>query len=509
MALSLNSYAYQLVTASATTSTPKPQVATSNSYRSESTGIIDPNDSPQISKGKKYRVSSRMSFQQGQVSTGNTEIELFVSSHSPESVAMITNILNLVGQRKLDREDISFVYLCRKDQDGEWEFPFEEIGYKEDVRRMVLAKHWPREFISYLKLRNINVMDNEYEQYLVLAGIDPVEVDRKVEEEKEKLLEENYAKLKARDVHKVPEVFYKGERKALKEGYLTELIRAIGLSARLQEQATLNVLVITADVYGMKRAIDSFKDIFKLSLSGLTFEEIDHKSSEARKLINLFDIDRLPVYIFPEEFSGTNLYAEFEKEDFLVRENDLLMISQNAVETVYFFKRPKYINELDLFVMSQCPFGTVAENKILEKVDLNKIRLKIRYIVSKDDEGNFQSLHGPAELEEDLRQICVAENYPKKLGAYLIERNENIYSTYWNLALEKAGIPTAKIMDCVIGSGKARAEKTLKKDNELAEELGIGASPSFLWQNQILLNSESIQEVPEFKDIKINPGSCN
>ena len=78
---------------------------------------------------------------------------------------------------------------------------------------------------------------------------------------------------------------------------------------------------------------------------------------------------------------------------------------------------------VDLYVMSFCPYGTQAETAMKPVVDLlgSTADIRIRYIttISGSTADTVTSLHGPAEAQEDLRQICIRNLSPEKLWNYV------------------------------------------------------------------------------------------
>ncbi len=68
---------------------------------------------------------------------------------------------------------------------------------------------------------------------------------------------------------------------------------------------------------------------------------------------------------------------------------------------------------VDLFVMSYCPYGTQIEKGILPVLStLGKtINFRLQFV-------NY-SMHGPKELTENIRQYCIQKNEPQKLDNYL------------------------------------------------------------------------------------------
>ena len=147
--------------------------------------------------------------------------------------------------------------------------------------------------------------------------------------------------------------------------------------------------------------------------------------------------------------------------------------------------------EVQLFVMSFCPYGIQAENAMKPVVDLlgNKANIKIHFIanVGGTTPDSVQSLHGSVEAQEDLRQVCMMKYYDQKTyWNYLMTINTNCSSKYrdttaydecWKNAATKAGIDITKIDTCSKGS---EGVELLKADDELTSSKGITGSPTLL-----------------------------
>jgi glutaredoxin len=91
---------------------------------------------------------------------------------------------------------------------------------------------------------------------------------------------------------------------------------------------------------------------------------------------------------------------------------------------------------VDLYVMSFCPYGTQAETAMGPVFDLlkSKADIRIRYIttMSGTTVDSVNSLHGPAEAKEDLRQICINKYYPGQLWSYIKTFNTQCYPSWQN-----------------------------------------------------------------------------
>lgn len=144
--------------------------------------------------------------------------------------------------------------------------------------------------------------------------------------------------------------------------------------------------------------------------------------------------------------------------------------------------------EVNLFVMSFCPYGIQAENYMKPAVDLlgEKIDIKIRFIANIQND-NVVSLHGANEAMEDRRQLCIMKYYDQKTyWNYLIEIDNNCSSVYsdanaletcWKNAANKFNIDTAKIDACSKGS---ESIDMLKADEQLAQKYGVSGSPTLI-----------------------------
>ena len=92
---------------------------------------------------------------------------------------------------------------------------------------------------------------------------------------------------------------------------------------------------------------------------------------------------------------------------------------------------------VDLYVMAFCPYGTQAETVMSPVAELlgSRADIRIRYIttVTGTTVDSVDSLHGPSEAQEDLRQVCINKYYPEKYWAYLKTFNDACYPR-WNNA---------------------------------------------------------------------------
>ena len=143
---------------------------------------------------------------------------------------------------------------------------------------------------------------------------------------------------------------------------------------------------------------------------------------------------------------------------------------------------------LELFVMSYCPFGVQAEQKIIPIVKRfgDKIDFKLRFIArekespSPHDITPFTSLHGYPEVAENIRQLLIAQEFPDHYLDYILCRGNQKLDKSWEDCAEKLGIDVAKIQRLFDTS---EAEQLFRENIKRATELSINASPTILVDN--------------------------
>ena len=98
--------------------------------------------------------------------------------------------------------------------------------------------------------------------------------------------------------------------------------------------------------------------------------------------------------------------------------------------------------------------------------------------------GGLTSMHGQAEVDENLREICAVKHYAKKnkFMDYIWCRNKDIRSAEWKKCTGgTTGIDTAVIQKCSEGE---EGKKLLEASYKVASSMGIGGSPTWLANNK-------------------------
>lgn len=166
--------------------------------------------------------------------------------------------------------------------------------------------------------------------------------------------------------------------------------------------------------------------------------------------------------------------------------------------------------EVELFVMSFCPYGNQAEDLMKPVAELlgDKANIKLRYIFYDnyltgypdyclDKEKTYCSMHGIQELNQGVRELCVQKYQPDKLWDFVEAINEQ--ATYedvngkWEAIARNQGVDANKIKQCETDEAIAL----------LAQEVG-STTQQYAVQNPASHNGEETAEIAGSPTITIN-----
>ena len=147
---------------------------------------------------------------------------------------------------------------------------------------------------------------------------------------------------------------------------------------------------------------------------------------------------------------------------------------------------------VELFVMSRCPYGNLAEDALLPWLAAHPaVNFSLQFIADQAAGAaagaRFTSLHGPAEVTEDLRQVAVSQAAPGKLAGYLQCRAGNYQQEDgWRACAARAGLDPSRLADP--DSDPAAAEG-LAASLQHAASLDVHASPTLYLNGERYANT--------------------
>jgi 2-hydroxychromene-2-carboxylate isomerase len=391
-------------------------------------------------------------------------------------------------RHRLEGVELRVYPLVTKGADGAFSAARGEPELAEALRLAVLLKDYPGRQLAYLSARSLTPSAEGWRDAALFAGINPDELEKRVASEGRTALEAAYKVTSAAGVSGsalfLNGKHYEGSQRLM--SLYDAVNAALPPSRRMPLPAGykpkppppppgLWVVLSTGT-----KSNEALLTVFGRYFEGIKPVTLDYDSAERRARFP--SLEFVPAYVL----SGTpeaRARLDNELKAGLFRDASGYLIYEDRQSRGVYAARPAAPGTLEVYVMSNCPFGVMAENSLLE-AQKNKLlpegtKLAVHYIgdAKKDEKGayEFSSLHGPGEWQEDARQLYIAKYFPDKLDAYLLERNKEITSPDWQKAAAAVGIDAARV-DAGAEEGKA----LLAADFAASSELGITTSPSFM-----------------------------
>lgn len=138
--------------------------------------------------------------------------------------------------------------------------------------------------------------------------------------------------------------------------------------------------------------------------------------------------------------------------------------------------------DVGIYVMAFCPYGNQAEDALKDVVNLlaDSVSFEPVYIIS-GSAGSYQSLHGPNELNEDIREKIIFDKYGEKAWmAFVFDVNANCTvntaETCWKDAAARTGVDAAAVEATYNTSFNQIADEEVAKTNAA----GVSGSPTII-----------------------------
>ena len=240
---------------------------------------------------------------------------------------------------------------------------------------------------------------------------------------------------------------------------------------------------------------------------GMQIQTVDYMSKEGKALYESTGAQFLPAFLFTDGVAQTDNYAQVQQYLQPAGEYTTLLIGASFDPTREICDnniddtgngnvdcadsdcaesmacREEKTQQLQAFIMSDCPYGREAV-KALKEVEDNfgeELDFEIHYIASEQGDG-FSSLHGQYEVDENIRQLCVLEHSPDVWFDYVYCRSTNgVKNVDWNTCATQTGVDVDAVQTCFEGDEGANL---LREDIKIANSLGISASPTWLANNR-------------------------
>ncbi len=474
------------------------------------------------------------------------KVEFYVMSQCPFGVQVqkgIKPVLDKIGTWVDFKQD----FIANETSPGSFTALHGESEVKGNIAQLCLAKHYPENH-KYMDAvlcmaDNMKEIPGNWEDCAAKSGLDTAKLKTCIDgEEGKKLLSDSIKRSNAARASGSPTIFINGEKYT--GGRTDKDFETVICCAFKPENkpaacpATLSCpkrVPVDLTVISDKRCreCDNRAEMmirnFRERFPKLNVTQLDYGEPAGQELFKKTKVGYLPAYLFHQNVKEDAGYQQIQRwlqpaGDYLVMMtgsnfDPTKEICDNQIDDTGNGKidcddddckgqivcRETKPNRLDLFVMSECPFGMKAEDAMKEVLSNFKgaLNFGLHFIVNVVDEEKFNamppmrrsrcvkkpdnlyycSLHGEGELNENLRQICAIKYYGKgyKYMDYIWCRNKDIRNPDWKKCAQEAKLDVAKIEKCATSQ---EGLDLIKEDAILSEDLQITGSPGFLGNNK-------------------------
>jgi len=434
---------------------------------------------------------------------GAVPVELYVMSQCPYGVEALKAIKPAIDKLGAD-VDVALEYIGQEDGSGNLTSMHGPAEVKGNIAQLCALQHAPAKAFDLIACQNENMrqVDTNWETCASKIGV-PVQPLKACIEgaEGKKLLSASFKRAEKKGATGSPTIYiggkpYEGRRSP--DAFLRAICSAHEgpapkACAELPPLATVHVTILTdkrcadCDASRLAQAVGS-------RIAKPDVKILDYTEEEGRNLHKEIGGGSLPLLVFDDSLDGDAEANEAIGPGTQRKGKHRVLnvggtwnpvcadpngCSQAECKNTMSC-RPESKNTLEVFVMSQCPYGVLALNAMEEVLkNFGKgLHFKVHYIANGTAESGFQALHGQPEVDENIRELCAIKHYgaSNKYMDYIWCRNKDIRSSEWQSCTGSNGIATAKIKSCFEGEGKKLHEEDIK----IANSLGIGASPTWL-----------------------------
>lgn len=475
------------------------------------------------------------------------ELQFYVMSQCPYGVQVLEGVVPALRQLgpwvdfKLD-----FIGKIEGEQLTSMHGENEVAG---DIVELCTIKHAPDKWLDLFACWNkdYHSLPGNWRSCATQNGLDAAAVERLAAcidgPDGKAMLRASFEKTQTKGISSSPTIFLNGnpwQGGRDERAFLVGICKALGEPqpapcAAIPPPPTVNLLVLgdrrctkpecqTANIIGQLRGV----------FAGLVVTEQDWSTPEGKATYAEYGLRYLPAYIFDRtvEADATGMQSVgrflrptakegYRSLDVAAHHDPTAEICDNGVDDTGDGKvdcaddtcrqvlicRPEIKGDVQLFVMSQCPYGVQALDAMREVLAAfgDEIRFDVHYIADAQGDG-FSSLHGQAEVDEDIRELCAKKLYRdgNRFMEYVWCRDKDIHNASWQSCATAAGMDVTRFEACATGE---QGRQLLREDIGIAHALSIGSSPTFLINNRETANAvdpRAIQQLickrnPEFR----------
>ncbi|PLW80526.1 hypothetical protein C0585_02410 [Candidatus Woesearchaeota archaeon] len=438
------------------------------------------------------------------------EVNFYVMSQCPYGT-QVEDAIYPVLEKLGDNIDFNLDFIVTDLGGGEFQSLHGEPEALGNIVQLCAAEYEPDKYMDMIICQNKNAaaIPGNWESCASDEGLDVESIKACYEgDEGKQLLSESALRSTAAQARGSPTIYIAGE---LYQGGRTEadFMTAICNAYEGERPAacsdipvpnTVEMTIVNderCDSCDTSQLVAALKGLFP----GLKTTVVDAMSSEGQALIGEFGIALAPAFILDsiiEEEASFNGNAQLQTA--FQKIGDSYKIIDDATGASWIIDdeaRDAYLEslkipqtekpEVELFVMSHCPYGTQSEKGMLPAALAlgDSIDFKIRFV--------YYAMHGEKEIYEQLNQYCIQEEQPEVYLDYLACFLKD--ETGSEACMAETGVDVEKMNTCAQAADEEFGITTsfedqaswlsgrfplFNTDKELNEQYGVGGSPTLI-----------------------------
>ena len=374
------------------------------------------------------------------------KLDFYVMSQCPYGTQVedaIAPVLEKIG----DNVDFNLEFIATENPDGSFSALHGQPEVLGNIVQLCAIEHEPESYMDMIVCMNKDArsIPNNWEACAEENDLSVELIKECYEgEEGKQLLSESSARSREIGASGSPTIYlndkqYSGGRTEVDffRALCNEFEDAPSACSDIPKPKEVNAIILNderCETCDTSRLVTQLEGIFP----GLEVEYLDYSDKAGKELYDKLGLEALPAILFDESVEEGEGYTSVQrylqpKEDYQMLAigssfNPEMEICDNEIddngnglvdcedpecdgEFVCMVKME--VPQVELFVMSHCPYGTQAEKGILPVVELlgEKIDFELKFV--------DYAMHGKTELDEQLRQYCIQEEQNEVFIEYL------------------------------------------------------------------------------------------
>jgi len=453
-----------------------------------------------------------MSGTETEFSGNQVQLDFYVMSQCPYGL-QVENAIAPVLSKLGDSLDFNLHFIANDNGDGTFRSLHGQPEVDGNIAQLCAMKYYPDDYMDLIICQNQNpqAIPGNWEQ--CASGMDVAKIKACFEgQEGKDLLSASIIETSKVGATASPTIYLDGQKyqggrsendfmRTLCDAFDSETPQAC---ADLPEPVKVTAFILNdkrCDECDTSQLVSQLKGIFP----GLVVEEMDYSDAEGKKFFDDHSITHLPAILFNQDVTEAEAYTNVQR--YLAPAGDKLSlrvgakfdptaeICDNEIDdtgnglidcadetcTDTMLCREEKDEFLQVFVMSDCPYGRLAIKALKEVSDnFPDMEYEVHYIATETADG-FSSLHGQYEVDENIIQLCVLDNNPDEWMDYIYCRSDKgVKDKDWKECAGETGVDTAAVESCFGDQGA----DLLRADIKIAQGLGFSASPTWLANNK-------------------------